>query len=160
MIWFSPRFWGALALAVVLAISHWFMYDAGKTSIQVKWEQDIAQRAALALAAEQAARKREQELIAERQRVEEMYASYKKRVAADAAGAKSELDRLRRELATDRRPACADPATAARADARAELESELLRECAAALVGMAETADRLAATVIGLQQYVRNVCTR
>jgi hypothetical protein len=107
----------------------------------------------------EAARSREQGLAEARQKVEVQYAQHKKRVATAAAGAQSELGRLRDELAT---PAAAGAASgdtrpAERADGAA-VERQLLGQCAAALVGVAQDADRLAATVIGLQGYVRDVC--
>jgi hypothetical protein len=159
MIWLSPKFWLGLGIVVALAISHWFMYDAGRTSIQVKWERDIAQRAAQALAAEQAARAREQDLVAQRQKVEEQYARETRRAAAAAAGAQSELDRLRRELATGRRSAGQDSTSAGGIDAACRPEREILGECGEALFGMAREADAAVGRLGALQDYVRNVCT-
>lgn len=109
--------------------------------------------------AEQAARAREQALSNSRQQAEERYVQEKTRAAAAAGRARSELDGLRDELyAVRSTAACKDPATAGRADGAARLEGELLGQCAASLVGMAAEADRLAANVVGLQEYVKRVC--
>jgi hypothetical protein len=146
------------ALMVVLAGTHWKAYHAGGAAVQAKWDKDASQRAQQALQAEQAARKREQDLATQKRIVEERYANDKRKAAAAAAGARSELDRLRSEIS---RPACTgadcDSAAARGVDAGA-VERQLLGQCAAALVGVAQDADRLAATVIGLQAYVRSVC--
>ena len=146
------------ALLLVLTGTHWKAYHAGGAAVQARWDKDAAQRVQQALQAEQDARKREQDLAAEMQNVEKRYANDKRKAAAAAAGAQSELDRLRSEIS---RPACAgascDPAATRGADAEA-VERQLLGQCAAALVGVAQEADRLATTVIGLQDYVRSVC--
>lgn len=145
------------ALLVMLAGTHWKAYHAGGAAVQAKWDKDAELRAQQALQAEQAARKREQDLAAQKRKVEERYANDKRKAAAAAAGARSELDRLRGEIA---QPACVgadcDPAAAIGVDGGA-VERQLLEQCAAALVGVAQDADRLAATVIGLQTYVRSV---
>jgi hypothetical protein len=148
-----------LILATLLVGTHWKAYVVGQQGVRAQWNQDKAQRVALALQAEQAARVREQELQAAKQQAEVRYAQLKKRAASAAAGAQSELGRLRDELAsTDRDPAGGDPGTTQRADGGAGLERELLGQCAAALVGVAAEADRLEAVVVGLQGYVKQVC--
>lgn len=156
----SPRLWIALALAAVLGFTHFTAYRAGKGVVRAQWEADKAQRMAQALEAEQAARKKEQELLVQRDRAEKRYADEKRKAAVAAAGADAELGRLRDELAAPRRRAGEDPASAARVDGGAGLESELLGHCATALVRMAQEADRLEAVVVGLQQYVKQVCVR
>lgn len=109
--------------------------------------------------AEKMARDREQSLSVFRQQAEERYVQEKTRAAAAAGRARNELDGLRDELYAFRSSsACKDPATAGRADGAARLEGELLGQCAAALVGVAAEADRLAANVVGLQEYVKRVC--
>lgn len=158
MIYLSPKFWAAIALAIGLAISHWWVYDLGKTKTQAQWQKDVAQRTIKALQAEQAARKREQDLAAERQKLEEKYVNDKKRAAVAAAGAQSELDRLRNEIrAAAGRAACQDPGSPARANG-AVVATELLGECATALLDMGKEADRLKSIVGGLQNYARAVC--
>jgi hypothetical protein len=156
----NPRLWIALALAAVLGFTHFTAYRAGKGVVRAEWDKDKAARMAQALEAEQAARQREQQLVAERKKVEDRYVQDKRKADIAAAGARAELERLRIELAAPRGAAPADPAAAPRADGRAGLESELLGHCAKALVGMAQEADRLETVVVGLQQYVRQVCVR
>ena len=109
--------------------------------------------------AEKASRDREHALSISRQQAEEKYVQEKTRAAAAANRARTELDGLRDELyATRSGPGPKDPAAPGRADGAARLEGELLGQCAAALVGVAAEADRLAAGVVGLQSYVKNVC--
>jgi ATPase subunit of ABC transporter with duplicated ATPase domains len=136
---------------VVLAGTHWKAYLNGRDAVRAQYQ-------ARELAAHKAAREREQELVAQRQKAEELYVTEKRKAAAAAAGARTELGRLRDQLAAGR-PAPTDPATPIRVDGGSP-EAQLLGACASALVGVAEDADRLAAQVIGLQAYVRGVCQK
>lgn len=106
----------------------------------------------------EAARAQEQALSAAKQKAEEAYAIQKRKAAVAARSARAELDGLRNELYAIPAPvASTDPAPIARVDG-ASPERKLLGECAAALVEMAAGADSLAAQLVGLQGYVRNVC--
>ncbi len=141
----------ATAVALFLAGTHWKLYVAGQNSVRAQYQ-------AAALKAEQAAREQEQALSKAKQKAEAAYVNEKRKAAAAAASADRALDGLRVALAE--REAAADPATCTRIDAGVGLERELLGSCAAALVGLAKEADRLEALVVGLQGYVRNVCTK
>ena len=55
----------AVAVSTVLAGTHWKAYLGGKAQVQLEWDKDKAQRTAAALAADQAARAKEQQLQAE-----------------------------------------------------------------------------------------------
>lgn len=112
-------------------------------------------------AAEQAAREREQVLSQARQKAEEAYVQEKRKATAAAVRARTQLDGLRDELYTLPGPteARTDSAPTCRVDA-GTLERELLGQCAAALVRVAEQADRMAAQVLGLQGYVKEVCMK
>jgi hypothetical protein len=138
----------ALFLALLTA-SHWKVYHLGKTLKQAEFNQAVA-------AASERARAREQALVAAKQDVEVRYAQLKKRNEAAAAGARSELERLRDTLA--QRPAGADATASAGVDGGPGLEQQLLGRCAQTLLGLAVTADRLEAQIVGLQGYVNNVC--
>ena len=82
----------------------------------------------------------------------------KRKAAVAARSARAELDGLRNELYAVPTPiAGANSAAPARTDG-SSIERRLLGECAAALVEVAAGADLLAAQLIGLQGYVRNVC--
>lgn len=154
----SPRLWIALALVAVLGFTHFTTYRVGKGVVRAEWDKDKAERMAQALEAEQTARAREQQLVAERKKLEDRYVQNKRQADISAAAARAELERLRDELGAPRGPASADPAAPVRADGRAGLESELLGTCASALVGMAATLDDTVAKVIGLQSYIKAVC--
>lgn len=106
------------------------------------------------------ARAREQALGSAKQKVEEAYAIEKRKAAVAARSARAELDGLRDELYAIPVPAPnpgANPAAPSRTDG-VSIERRLLGNCAAALVEVAAGADGLAAQLIGLQDYVRNVC--
>lgn len=140
----------AVLIALTLATSHWKVYVAGKNAVLAKVQAD-------AMANEQAARAREQQLIAAKNKAEEDHAAFKRRTQRAVAGAQSELGRLRDVLAT--RQAAANATTSARTDAAATTERQLFGQCAETLAGMAQQADQLAVQVIGLQGYVSAVCT-
>ena len=147
----------------VLGATHWKAYRTGFNVSQAEVQQREAQAQQAALQAEQAARFKEQQLVAERQKTEERYVQEKRRAAVAAAGAQSELDRLRDELAsaaTGGSPACSNPTAAPRDHGGTRLESELLGHCATALVNLAAEADRLEAQLVGAQQYIKNVCQK
>lgn len=106
----------------------------------------------------EAARAQEQALSAAKQKTEEAYALEKRKAAVAARSARAELDGLRNELYAVPTPiAGANPTAPTRADG-SPIERRLLGECAAALVEVAAGADLMAAQLVGLQGYVRNVC--
>lgn len=157
----NPRVWIAAALLAVLAGTHLTAYRSGRAAVTAAWEKEKAIATAKALEAEQAARKREQKLVAQRQQAENRYVQEKRKASAAATATRSDLDRLRDELAAA--PAscpAADPSAAARAASGARLERDLFGACATALADLAQETDRLEALVVGLQQYVKNVCLR
>lgn len=155
----NPRVWVAAIVLVVLGATHFTAYRSGKAVVRAARDKERAELSARALQAEQQARKRERQMVAQRQKLEERYAEDKRKAAAAAAGAQSELGRLRDAIATA--PSCGaptDPAAATRAAGASRLELELLGNCATALTDLAAEADRLETRVVGLQQYVKDVC--
>ncbi len=138
-----------LVLVVLFAAANWKSYVSGVQRERTRWEAKTAR-------AEAMAREHEQRMIAAKHEAEVKYEQLKKRSARAAAGAQSELDGLRNALGE--RQVAADSSACPRADAGARLEQELLGYCAGALVNLAAEADRLEATVVGLQGYVKNVC--
>jgi hypothetical protein len=150
-------------VAVVVTATHWRVYQAGVSHTEALWNIERAHLAERARSAEADARSAELEMLQAKHEAEKRYEEIRKRHASDAAGARSELERLRRSLAaptvTARRdPAPTDSPALPAADGGPGIESQLLGQCAEALVGMASIADGLAAKVVGLQTYVTNVC--
>lgn len=155
----SPRFWVAAVLVGLLSWSHLAAHRSGKESVQADWDKDIAARTLQVMQAEQAARKRERDLVEAKTKAEELYVKAKNDAAVAATGARSELGRLRDELAhAGGGGASKDPAAPGGVDGAPRLEQELLGQCAAAITDMAAEADRLAAVVVGLQSYIKAVC--
>lgn len=104
------------------------------------------------------ARVKEHALLAAKQKVEDAYVADKRKAVVAANNARTELDGLRNELyALPALTPGANPAAASRANA-STVERQLLGECAGALYEVASTADLLAAQLVGLQSYVRDVC--
>ncbi len=154
------RLWLAICLALILASSHLFAWKSGRAAVRADWDRDIAERTAQALKAEQDARAKEQALQTAKQKVEVNYAAQKKRDAVALSHAQSELDQLRVTLSAVSSSTGQDTGTTARTDGAGRLERELLGNCAQSLTELAREADRLETKLVGLQGYVREVCTR
>tara|TARA_R110000868_G_scaffold162915_6_gene394947 strand:+ start:530 stop:1003 length:474 start_codon:yes stop_codon:yes gene_type:complete len=106
----------------------------------------------------EAARAQEQSLSKAKQKAEEAYVLEKRKAAVAARSTRAELDGLRNELYAIPSPiAGANPTAISRVNG-ATIERRLLGECASALVEVAARADLMAAQLLGLQGYVRNVC--
>lgn len=141
--------------AIIAALGVWqaqdWRYNARIAQMQEAHEVSLRKSA-------EAARAQEQALSAAKQKAEEAYAIEKRKAATAARGARAELDGLRNELYAIPAPAAAaNTRTTGRVNA-ASIERQLLGQCATALVEVAAGADLLAAQLIGLQGYVRNVC--
>lgn len=149
------RIAAALIVSVFLAGTHWKAYVSGKQVVQAEWNKDIQKRTEQALEAERSARDQEQQLLAAKQKAEEAYVEEKRKAARAAAGAQSELDRLRDIIAATGGAPSTDPAAKPRANGGTRLELELLGQCAAALTQLGSEADRLEALVVGLQGYIK-----
>lgn len=145
----------AIVSAFLAAWGAWQVQDWRYDSKIAQLKQGYAQSLQKA---EEAARRREHDLLAARQKAEDQYELEKRKAAGAATRARAELDGLRNELYAISPANPKDPAAALRADGRAALERELLGSCASTLVGVAAEADRLAAVVVGLQNYVKQVC--
>lgn len=141
----------AIAALGVWQVQDW-RYNARISQMQKAHAQSVQQ-------ATEAARNQEQALVAARQKAEEAYAIEKRKAAVAARSARAELDGLRDTLYALPAPSPgANPTSPSRAHA-APIERQLLGECAAALVEVAADADFLAAQLVGLQAYAKNVCS-
>ena len=138
----SPRLWLAVAVAAMLAASHFGAYRSGKGNVRAEWDRDIAQRTAQALAASEAARKRESELQTKVGRVDRAYQDQKRATANLAVAASDGLRNLEAILAA---PAVAssDAVASSRDHGTGGLERELLGACANSILAMAGEAQRL-----------------
>jgi hypothetical protein len=143
--------------AAVAALGAWqaqdWRYNARIAQMQEAYEVSLRKST-------EAARAQEQALSAAKQKAEEAYALEKRKAAAAARSARAELDGLRNELYALPAPT-SSPGANSTATARVNgvtIERQLLGECATALVEVAAGADLMAAQLIGLQGYVRNVC--
>ncbi len=141
--------------AVIAALGAWqaqdWRYNARISSMQEAYAVSLKK-------ATEVARAQEQALVAAKQKAEEAYAVEKRKVATTIASTRAELDGLRNELYAIPAPsASANPSAPTRVNG-VTFERQLLGECATALVEVAAGADLLAAQLVGLQSYVRNVC--
>lgn len=140
----------AVVILIVVSFSHYFVYNKGQEVVQMKWDNDKLVQTEQAL-------QKQQQLQTEKQKADERYANEKRKAAVAMSAAKSELDRLRDELAS-RGEEGVGASALPRTNGATGLERELLGHCATTLVAMAAEADRLEAVVVGLQSYVTNVC--
>lgn len=148
----------AVIIAAILGMSHWKVYVMGKNTVQNEWNKAQVTQTKQLAAKEQEYRQQEQNLVAAKNQAEEKYVEIKKHTAVAVAGARSELDRLRRDLAARSLPrAGADSATGTGAHGEAVV-GEVFGDCAARYAGLAEEADAVRDKLIGLQGYVNNVC--
>lgn len=159
----NPKLWIGAILLALISFTHYTVYKVGKGTVQAKWDKERAELLAKAVELEQNARATEQKLLSARQQVEKKYVDEKRKAATAALAAQSALDSLRHELSTAPSGGCAatsDPTAASRAASGARLERELLGACAKAITDLASEADRLETIIVGLQQYVKNVCLK
>lgn len=157
MSWLDPRMWLAVLMAVGLSygVGHWRGDSAGRALVRADWDKDVAARTVLALAAEQAARAKEQTLQANNAKVS---ADYEKQKASNRRLAVNLDDSVRQFQAALGNAASPNAAAAPGTHGTGGLERELLGSCSKSLAELAQTADRLEGKVVGLQSYVAEVC--
>jgi hypothetical protein len=136
----TPHLKLAAALALMLALigACWTAYESGANNRENALK---AQHAQAAAAAELAARVKEQDLHYQLREAQDAAKKRERKLLADAAGARGELDRLRDDLATIRHqlPGLTEAAVRGYADTA----SVVLRECASRYAELAATADAL-----------------
>lgn len=139
----------AVIIALVLAATHWKSYVVGQQDAKKDIEAAIRN-------AEQLQQVRQQELLVEKQTVEEQYAKSKKTSDAVVRSTRNELDRLRDQLRSYSTRQNSD--TCARIDA--DPRDTIIRECSEAAQSLAAIADENGLKLKALQSYVTNVCLR
>ena len=146
----SPRLWLALGLAAVLVLSHAFIYRTGKASVRADWDAEKLQLQQVAALQEAENRK----LEAKRQTnvIEAKNAQAKRTqvLQASAAGARSELDRLRDAVASIPASLPSNPGDAIGHPASAA--PGLLADCSRAYQELAAKADGHLSDTLTLQQ--------
>ena len=148
----SPRLWLALALAGVLAFTHYRAFTGGKAAVQVLWDKERAEITAAALKASELARVKEQVLTTANSKITNDYMVQKKLRASDAIAAAGKLRKLQAAVGN---PGGSDTAALGGAD---DPRDRIIDQCATALVRLDEYAKGVASTAIGLQSYSRDVC--
>lgn len=150
MAWMSPKLWGALIVAAILAFVGVFLYRAGAASVRTQWDAAIIQQQALAAAQEADNRK----LEAKRQTnvIEAQNAQTKRTqgLQVAAAGARAESDGLRGDIAAIRASLPSTPGDAS--SNAASTAAGLLAECGAAYQELAGASDGHYSDTLTLQQ--------
>jgi hypothetical protein len=149
----------AIYAAVLCGISAagWFAYswayDRGAEHTQIKWDKEKAELTTAALKASEAARLKEKSLNLSVERVSRDY----QKLQADNARIASDLERVQHDFETALNSRCTqNPTATGCANGTGGLEQELLRGCASNLIGLSKAADRLAAKVVGLQDFIKS----
>lgn len=150
------RVWAAIVIAVALAMSHWKAYKLGGNAVRVEWDAYIAEQTKQA-EAEQAKRLEKENALKLSQ--EKLFNDLAKQKSARAADAVAAGNRLRDFNAAADRAASQNPSAPGGANGTGGPQWDVLRQCAETLTGLGQTADRLEDKVVGLQAYVRDVCT-
>jgi hypothetical protein len=146
------RVWAAIGLALALALSHGFIYRAGKATVRADWDKErLAQVQAAALASE-ARRMKERSLSLSNEGIANAYIKEK---AVLVAAQRATDDKLRELQAALGGGAGVDSAPLGGAD---DPRDAIIDQCAGALVGLDKEARGLALKAIGLQNYASKVC--
>ena len=148
----SPRLWLALALAGLLAFTHYRAFTGGKAAVQVLWDRERAETTAAALKASEARRATEKALTDTNAKITNDYLAQKKLRAADSVAAAGKLRDLQAAVGN---PSGAETAALGGSD---DPRDRIIDQCATALVRLDEYAKGVASTAIGLQSYSRDVC--
>jgi hypothetical protein len=128
-------------------------YEHGADQIRAEWDADKAERVEAALEASIANRLKEKSLNLSVERISRDY----QKLQADNARIASDLERVQHDFETALNSRCAEnPSATGCANGTGGLEQELLRHCAATLVGISKQADRLEAKVVGLQSFIKS----
>lgn len=136
-------------IVVVLTASHWKAYVVGKQTVRAEMLEAVRK-------AEKKSRETEQQLVVEKQHIEEEYAKRKKASDAVVRSSRNELDRLRDELRSY--SARQNSVTCPRVDA--DPRDTIIRECSEAAQSLARVADENGLRLLALQSYVSNVCLK
>ena len=154
MVWLElvRRWWPAVAVVVVLALSHWFTYQHAVTVTNAPWETRSAQRdaddATAQAVAESAARAKEQALQQHAEKVQRDATQALENARTDAAGSAADADRLRGELAklqarlSGTGASAAAPVSSTSTTRAAMVLSELLDSCVGQRQELASAFDR------------------
>ena len=153
----NPRLWIALALAGVLAGTHFTAYRSGRAAVTANWDVERLAQQTQRADAERDNRAIEAKRTEGVSNADKKYQAQRSVDRAAANGANSELQRLRDVIAASAPGETPrDPATAVCLDDLARTR-DVFGRSATALQRMAVTADALETQLVGLQDYVRSI---
>lgn len=146
----SPKLWAALILAAVMAFAGVFLYRAGAASVRTQWDAATIQQQALAAAQEDDNRKLESKRQTNVIEAQNAQTKRNQGLQVAAAGARTESDGLRDDLAAIR---ASLPSTTGDASSNAaSAAAGLLAECGAAYQVLAGKADGHYSDALTLRQ--------
>lgn len=152
----NPKVWLEIACIAIVAGAIWFAYhwaySNGARDVQIKFDAYKTEQVQMAQQQEAANRLKEQGFQTSVENISNAYIKEHSAHLASVASANSMLDSFNASLgsaATKDSPTPASPN-----GTTAGLDTQLLGNCAGALVRLAEAADGLEEQVVGLQAYV------
>ena len=149
----NPKLWAALIVTLAVAAAGMFTYKKGEEHVQVTFDAYKNQQVLDLLAAEKAARAKEQSLQTANEKVTARYDDLK--TTTTAAIRSLDNDRLRLQSALAAYEAARHPEAGVPADASPEVR--VLSGCLERYETVAGDADTLSDQVKALQDYVRTV---
>jgi Protein of unknown function (DUF2514) len=147
------RIWLLVFLALGEVAFGWKMYKMGGNSVQVEFDMYKNQQVLDTLAAEKAARVKEQSLQVANRKVSENYESLKT-ATATAVGA-LDAERMRLQAALAASSASGDTSAVTRTDGTAK--DYIFSRCLERYEAVARDAAAVADKAVGLQDYIKNV---
>jgi Protein of unknown function (DUF2514) len=147
------RIWLLVFLALGEIAFGWKMYKMGGNSVQVEFDTYKNQQALDTLAAEKAARVKEQSLQVANHKVSENYESLKTATATAVGALDAERMRLQSALAAS----SASGDTSAITGTDGSSKDYILSRCLERYEAVARDAAAVADKAVGLQDYIRNV---
>lgn len=148
------RVWVAIGMALAISLAGWKGYGLGKESVQGEFDKYKAEQVAQALKVDSENRAKEQGMQLSLENLTNAYIKNQKANSANAIAANNSLRELQTTIDS---PTGTDSPASRSTDGRAGLEQELLGNCAATLVRLAQEADGLEARLVGLQTYIKGV---
>lgn len=140
----SPRLWGAVVLAIVLAFTHFTAYRAGRAAVRGQWDAQKVVDAEAARKALEANRAIEEQRQKQAQEAIDASKIRETQLRADAAASRSALERLRNAVRT---ASGVVPGSTGNAVSEPSAEGRLLAQCAAEYQSLGERADQHASDV-------------
>jgi hypothetical protein len=153
--WFKWAALAAVLAGIFIAGCHF-----GAQHVQSEWDAEKAEAVKQALAASEEARRLEQKRASVAQEVQTIYVQKQQRMAADNVSARTELERVRGQLAAVSEAARHPGTTPGANEERVRILSGLLSESLGLSEEGRERVEALDARLSGVQEWIAGVCVK